>query len=77
MSLASKITFSVTTAATIGIIYKVHYGQVEDRERLAQGIQRDIERIERKTENFKRLQEQQELTKAFKKIENRSESTSD
>jgi len=74
MSLASKITFCVTTAATVGIIYQVHYGQVEDREKLAQGITRDIERIAKKTENFNRLQQQQELTKAFKRIEDRSES---
>jgi len=75
MSTASKITFATTVAATVGIIYAVHNSQIEDRAKLRQGIVRDIERIQRKTENVVRLQQQEELTKNFQRIEKRSENT--
>lgn len=73
MSTASKITFATTVAATVGIIYFVHNSQIEDRAKLRQGIVRDIERIQRKTENVVRLQQQDELTKNFQRIEKKSE----
>lgn len=75
MSTASKITFATTVAATVGIIYFVHNSQIEDRAKLRQGIVRDIERIQRKTENVVRLQQQDELTKNFQRIEKKSENT--
>jgi len=59
----------VTTVATIGVIYTVHNNQIEDRARLHEGIVRDLERQQKRTENLARLQQQQELTKAFKRIE--------
>jgi len=73
MSTASKITFATTCAVTIGIIYFVHNEQVQDKKKQRQGIKRDIERAKRKTENTVRLQQQDELTKTFQKIDNRSD----
>jgi len=72
MSTASKITLALTTATTIGIIYTVHVTQIADRTRLHQGIVRDIERQQLRTQNLARLQQQQQLTKEFKKIETAS-----
>jgi protein PET117 len=78
MSTASKICFATTVAATLGIIYMVHNDQITDRARLHQGIVRDEERnrIRRKTENLVKLEQQKQLTKTFKKIEERSENSS-
>lgn len=73
MSTASKITFATTVAATIAIIYTVHNDQVQDKHNSRKGILRDIERTKRKTENTLRLQQQDDLTKNFQRIENRSE----
>lgn len=74
MSIASKVTFATTVAATVGIIYFVHNNQIEDKKLSRQGIVKDIERVKRKTENLVRLQQQEELTKNFQRIEKRSQS---
>jgi len=75
MSTTAKITFALTTLATVGIIYTVHNSQIEDRARLHQGIVRDIERQQKRTENFTKLAQQQELTKNFRRIEKQAEKT--
>jgi len=69
-STASKVTLLVTTVGSLGIIWAVHSRQVEDRAQLHQGIIRDIERQEKKKiENQHKLVQQQELTKLYRKAE--------
>lgn len=64
---ASLATLAVSTGLTCAIIYHVHHSQMEDRAKLRRGIERDLERQHmRRTENIKRLQDQQELAKAYK-----------
>jgi len=71
-STASKVTLLVTTVGSLGIIWAVHSRQVEDRAQLHQGIIRDIERQEKKKiENQHKLVQQQELTKLYRKAEER------
>ena len=66
-SLSSKVTLLLSCGVTGGIVYFVHHRQVEDRAILHRGIVRDLERQQtKKTENIKRLQEQQELTRAYR-----------
>jgi hypothetical protein len=40
MSTASKVTLGLTSAATLAIIYSVHYSQVQDRQKLHEGVVR-------------------------------------
>jgi len=69
-STASKVTLLVTTVGSLGIIWAVHNKQVEDRAQLHQGIIKDIERQEKKKiENQYKLVQQQELTKLYRKAE--------
>ncbi|KAG5671508.1 hypothetical protein PVAND_001702 [Polypedilum vanderplanki] len=74
MSLASKITFVGCCAATVYIIGFVHYQQSTDRQKLKEGIYRDIERQALrkemgKTINQYNLQQQKELEKILRKEE--------
>ncbi|XP_003700131.1 cytochrome c oxidase assembly factor-like [Megachile rotundata] len=48
MSLASKLTFALCCATSLGIIGYVHYKQEYDRKQLHLGVERDIERQERR-----------------------------
>lgn len=73
MSTAAKITLTLTIVGTIGIIYTVHNDQIEDRARLHDGILRDAQRQQKRTENIVRLQQQEELTKNFKRIDKAQE----
>ncbi|KAJ9583193.1 hypothetical protein L9F63_022464 [Diploptera punctata] len=70
MSYASKITFLSATVVSMGIIGYVHYKQQLDREKLHDGVIKDVERQQRrKMENLYLLQQQIELTKQLKKSE--------
>lgn len=51
------LTFSTVTA--------VHLKQSWDRERLHEGVLRDLERLQRKKENLRLLEEQRELTRVL------------
>jgi len=69
-SIASQITLASSIIITGGIIFGVHKSQIEERDQLKQGIKLDLERQEaRKAQNFRRLEEQKELTKSFRRIE--------
>jgi len=76
-SVASQIALASSLIVSGTIIYAVHKFQVDEREQLRKGIKLDIERqAARKAENWRRLQEQKELTKSYKRIlkeENNSE----
>ena len=65
-SLGSKLFLIGSIIVTGGTIYFVHFSQSEDRNRLHQGIVRDLERQQKKKENLQRLQDQQELEKAYR-----------
>jgi len=65
MSTASKVTLVLTSVVTLGVIWAVHTQQVEDRAKLHQGIEKDLERQRRKKENQEYLEKQQELTKLY------------
>lgn len=72
-SLASKVTLVVSSLLSGGIIYYVHYQQAEDRVQLRKGIElEDERREEQKRINLVRLQQQADLTKAYKTAEKNS-----
>ena len=56
-TLASKVTLVASTVLTCGIIYYVHYKQVDDRAQLHKGIEKEFER---RTTLERLRQEQQE-----------------
>lgn len=75
MSTASKVTLALTTLGSIGVIYSVHKNQVEDRAKLHDGIVRDLERqAKKKVVNQQLLVQQQELTKLYRKAEEKDTS---
>jgi len=75
MSRASKVTLALTTLGSIGVIYSVHKNQVEDRAKLHDGIVRDLERqAKKKVVNQQLLVQQQELTKLYRKAEEKETS---
>ena len=74
-SLASKVTLLVSSLLSGGIIYYVHYQQAEDRVQLRKGIELEEERREeQKRINLVRLQQQADLTRAYKSAEKTSKS---
>ncbi|XP_053644815.1 protein PET117 homolog, mitochondrial [Cherax quadricarinatus] len=74
MSLASKVTLGAACCTTLGIIVYVHIKQNIDRERLHEGVIRDVERQQRrKTENIYLLQQQADLTKQLRNDQKKAE----
>ncbi|XP_055014395.1 protein PET117 homolog, mitochondrial [Boleophthalmus pectinirostris] len=63
MSTASRLVLGVSVVLTLSTVTAVHVKQAWDRERLHQGVLRDLERLQRKQENLRRLEEQRELTR--------------
>lgn len=63
MSAASKVALGVSAILTAGTVAGVHLQQKLERERLREGVYRDLERQERKKENIRILEEQIILTK--------------
>ncbi|KAL3269281.1 hypothetical protein HHI36_008357 [Cryptolaemus montrouzieri] len=71
MSVLAKVIFGSSCVFAVSVIGYVHYRQAADRERMFEGVLRDIDRQQkRKIENLFILQKQQELTKQLKKEEN-------
>lgn len=67
MSLASKVTFSLCCLASVGIITYVHLKQQIDRERMKQGVIRDVQQQQmRKLQNVFALEQQKTLTDQYK-----------
>ncbi|XP_042281692.1 protein PET117 homolog, mitochondrial [Thunnus thynnus] len=62
MSAASKVVLGVSVVLTLSIVSGVHLKQTWDRQRLHEGVVRDLERLERKKENLRLLEEQRTLT---------------
>ena len=68
MSAPAKLTLIVACAVSAGIIGYVHFKQTTDRQKLHEGVLKDIERQQRrKLENTYVLQQQIDLTKKLKK----------
>jgi len=68
-STLSKVTLLSSIIATSGVIFFVHKSQVDDKERLRKGIEIDVERqAGRRAANIKKLQDQQALTKSYRKV---------
>ncbi|XP_051868108.1 protein PET117 homolog, mitochondrial [Pristis pectinata] len=63
MSTASKVALGVSAVLTVGTVAGVHLRQKLERERLREGVYRDLERQQRKKENIRILEEQISLTK--------------
>ncbi|MBN3275602.1 PT117 protein, partial [Polyodon spathula] len=63
MSTVSKVVLGVSLVLSLGTVAGVHIKQNLDRERLHEGVIRDLERQARKRENLRQLEEQISLTK--------------
>ncbi|KAK7084061.1 hypothetical protein SK128_009225 [Halocaridina rubra] len=64
MSLASKVTLGGACLLTAGVVTYVHRKQNIDKQKLHEGVIKDIERQQRrKTENIYLLQKQADLTR--------------
>ncbi|XP_029450332.1 protein PET117 homolog, mitochondrial [Rhinatrema bivittatum] len=63
MSVASRAVLGVSLLLTAATVVGVHMKQKLDRERLREGVVRDLERQIRKEENLRLLEEQIVLTK--------------
>ncbi|XP_040002868.1 protein PET117 homolog, mitochondrial [Xiphias gladius] len=73
MSTASKVVLGLSVVLTVGTVAAVHLKQNWDRQRLHEGVVRDLERWERKKENLRRLEEQKILTRHLKEERQRRE----
>uniref|UniRef100_A0A8C6UDC8 PET117 cytochrome c oxidase chaperone n=1 Tax=Neogobius melanostomus TaxID=47308 RepID=A0A8C6UDC8_9GOBI len=69
MSTTSKVVLGVSVVLTLSTVAGVHLNQAWDRERLHEGVLRDLERLERKKENLRLLEEQKELTRILQETE--------
>ncbi|GLH08330.1 hypothetical protein R5R35_002552 [Gryllus longicercus] len=68
MSLASKAALGVSLLVSIGIVGYVHYRQQIDREKMHEGVIRDVYRQQqKKTQNLYFLQKQADLTEQLRK----------
>lgn len=64
----SKLILVLSCGVTAGIVGYVHFKQQFDREKMHEGVIRDVERQQRrKIENVYLLEKQNELTKQLKK----------
>ncbi|XP_036962698.1 protein PET117 homolog, mitochondrial [Acanthopagrus latus] len=73
MSTASKVVLGVSVVLTLSTVAAVHIKQTWDRQRLHEGVIRDLERVERKKENLRLLEEQRTLTRQLEEDRRRRE----
>uniref|UniRef100_A0A8C7WXL4 PET117 cytochrome c oxidase chaperone n=1 Tax=Oryzias sinensis TaxID=183150 RepID=A0A8C7WXL4_9TELE len=73
MSVTSKVVLGVSVVLTLSTVGTVHLKQAWDRERLHQGVVRDLERLERKKENLRLLEQQKVLTRHLEEERRRAE----
>ncbi|XP_047220225.1 protein PET117 homolog, mitochondrial [Girardinichthys multiradiatus] len=73
MSTASKVVLTVSLVLTLSTVAGVHLKQAWDRERLHEGVVRDLERLQRKKENLRLLEEQRVLTRQLEEERQRRE----
>ncbi|KAM7394843.1 hypothetical protein PAMP_021623 [Pampus punctatissimus] len=72
MSAVSKVVLGVSVVLTLSTVTAVHLKQTWDRQRLHEGVVRDLERLERKKENLRLLEEQRTLTRQLEDERRRS-----
>ncbi|XP_053275631.1 protein PET117 homolog, mitochondrial [Pleuronectes platessa] len=75
MSAASRLALGVSVVLTLSTVAAVHLNQAWDRQRLHEGVVRDLERWERKKENLRRLEEQKILGRRLKEERDRAPPT--
>ncbi|CAD0198242.1 unnamed protein product [Chrysodeixis includens] len=64
----SKLVLALSCSVTLGIVAYVHIKQQTDRDKMHEGVVKDVERQQRrKIENLYILEKQNELTKKLKK----------
>ncbi|KAM4584359.1 protein PET117 homolog, mitochondrial [Odontesthes bonariensis] len=73
MSTTSKVVLGLSVVVTLSTVAAVHLNQSWDRERLHEGVIRDLERLERKKENLRLLEEQRVLTQQLEEERRRRE----
>ncbi|XP_063333221.1 protein PET117 homolog, mitochondrial [Pelmatolapia mariae] len=73
MSAVSKVVLGVSVVLTVSTVAAVHLKQAWDRERLREGVVRDLERLERRKENLRLLEEQRLLTRQLEEERRRRE----
>ncbi|XP_030275494.1 protein PET117 homolog, mitochondrial [Pagrus major] len=73
MSTTSKVVLGVSVVLTLSTVAAVHLKQTWDRQRLHEGVVRDLERVERKKENLRLLEEQRTLTRQLEEDRRRRE----
>ncbi|CAM4655246.1 unnamed protein product [Leuciscus chuanchicus] len=73
MSTVSKLVLGLSVVLTLSTVAGVHLKQNWDRERLHDGVLRDLERVERKRENLRVLEEQIQLTRELVAARDRQE----
>ncbi|KAI5632119.1 PET assembly of cytochrome c oxidase, mitochondrial domain-containing protein [Phthorimaea operculella] len=67
-STTSKLILALSCSVTAGIVGYVHWKQKSDRDRMHEGVIKDVERQQRrKIENLYVLEKQKELTNKLKK----------
>ncbi|XP_068558832.1 protein PET117 homolog, mitochondrial [Cebidichthys violaceus] len=62
MSTVSKVVLGLSVVLTLSTVSAVHLNQSWDRQRLHEGVVRDLERLQKKKENLRLLEEQKTLT---------------
>lgn len=77
MSAASRAVLGLSVVLTLGTVAGVHIQQSLEREKLHQGVLRDLERLERKKENLRVLEEQRSLTLELEAERDRREAQND
>lgn len=73
MSAVSKVVLGVSVVLTVSTVAAVHLKQAWDRERLREGVVRDLERLERRKDNLRMLEEQRLLTRQLEEERRRRE----
>ncbi|KAK2918376.1 protein PET117 homolog, mitochondrial [Channa argus] len=73
MSTTSKVVLGVSVVLSFTTVAGVHLKQALDRQRLHEGVVQDLERLERKKENLRLLEEQRVLTRHLEEERQRRE----
>ncbi|XP_054461048.1 protein PET117 homolog, mitochondrial [Anoplopoma fimbria] len=73
MSAVSRAVLGVSVVLTLSTVAAVHLNQSWDRQRLHEGVVRDLERLQRKQENLRLLEEQRILTSQLEEERRRRE----
>ncbi|KAI9545583.1 Cysteine-rich protein 2-binding protein [Dissostichus eleginoides] len=77
MSTVSKVVLGVSVGLTLSTVAAVHLNQTWDRERLHEGVVRDLERQDRRKDNLRLLEEQRSLTAQLQEEQRRSRGETD